>query len=1138
MVHQNQQQQDYEEQQRQLQEEEYNRSIASPGGRSAGSRMSKHQLVQRRLERRRQERRLRTSELQSQTTTQTTPITSQPIHQPPPPPPPGTSPRSIMKKSSSYQTIPDQQYFHDQQRQPQHTNMTSSNYSSDSSANYISPPVLSRKQPFPDGQPSHPNQNNPHVLTQNGVVIDRTAFRPNRNRLRLPHESPYDEWSRNNGSPVNPNRVQQGQYQQHPQIYVPDTPSHDSASYDRQSQMRGNNRQPNWQELDQQRLMYQKQTATRHRGHKGQQNVSYVSDEEDTRNDGRVNASFNSQTKTPMMKQNRSRSLSRERQLPRRWRHNRAAASVGRGGMSQASVNTPLTMEDGPQFQYTPRSRLAVSESLGQSEVNTPMSSHSLGVKSNPLQNGRHGWRQQNSQHQQNQHRPPPESDHGWGRQDRQSQPEWMMHDEHARQQNLVSPSRSEASYYSDRDQETASVASIRKSWEGRVHQHTNGGQAEQQRGRTRDASYDRRRNTGEKTFGLWEERDNRVSQSRQGEQRREQKRNIENKWKRNASLPPPERRRGGLRQEDYTDADGYQSDGGHRSQPGRVDVEAAHVSIHDARQRLWDQDERLRVVLPQTESFDSIGDVRNRMPIPSIGLASPGNVSALSTGSALFKSKFVHAAAMATQSRDIPVDGGHQHTFQYPSETEEARHKRELPVDGGHQNRFHYPSKTEEEPPKGSSQITDSTADTTTPSSNHTSHGEKSRGSQFTKQPAQPAAAMPSIAEARPIAEASQASVADLIARINAVSRDNPAEALARIDSIIKGESTSNVKPRQQNSGVSSLFNFDAAKKQEVSNKRRIKENVANDPTLAPHDGMRFAFDDDDHEHDDPSIDDSLLSSGESTVSSMTNPTYQPERVTSQKKSSRNHTVSERNAPSPQVVTTKIKGVEYQMSVNKEESRSYRGGDDGPLTKAKLQSFDSVNWASAAPQSDFFNEYGGFRNASNQAVASSRTMQSKKKSSASHEQKAPERPATPDLMNAVSSAFSDVNISFGDNTGATQDLLAKAFSDVGEKNKARNQNVLANAFSDVDISMEQKTVRQRRKELELLSKSMTGASEDTGNLNQNNSSAFDAFEWDREEQQKTHPKQKKRIEPTLRLKSNKKLTQKFANLVKAFEHF
>ena len=115
-------------------------------------------------------------------------------------------------------------------------------------------------------------------------------------------------------------------------------------------------REPNWQQLDQQRLMYQKQEATRHRGHmeQQQQNVSCVSDDEDNYKNGHVNTSFNSQANT-VKTQNRSRSLSKERQLPRRWRHNRTAASVGRGGMSQASVSTPLSAEDSAQFQYTPR---------------------------------------------------------------------------------------------------------------------------------------------------------------------------------------------------------------------------------------------------------------------------------------------------------------------------------------------------------------------------------------------------------------------------------------------------------------------------------------------------------------------------------------------------------------------------------------------------------------------------------------------------------------------------------------------------------------------------------------------------------------------------------------------------------------
>lgn len=1120
-------QQDYEEQQRltyqrQLQEEDYNRSIASPGGSS--SRMSRQQLAQRRLERRRQERRLRTNDLQSQTTS------SQPMHQPPPPPPSSEkSPRSIMKKSSSYQTMSDQQFVHNHQRQPQHTQNTSSNYSSDSSANYVSPPILNRKQPSFPVEAGRPSQNNPNVFTQNGVVIDRTAFRPTRNRLRLPHESPSDEWSRN-GSPATQSRVQRGQYQrpqqrqqqqyqQNSQIYVPDTPSQNSGLYDKQPQMRGNNRQPNWQQLDQQRLMYQKQEAGRYQGRKEkQQNASYVSDDEDAYNDGHVNTSLNSQANTVKV-QNRSRSLSKERQLPRRWRHNRTSASVGRGGMSQASVGTPLSAEDSSQFQYTPRSRLAVTESLGQSEANTSMSSsHSHGVRSNLFQNtGRHGWRQDNAPNMQNQYQPSSSDTYGW--EDRDNRQSNQPH------QNVVSPTRSENSQYS---QDSVSVASIRKSWEGRV---------EHQRGRAaQDTSYDRRRNTGENQYGMWEGRDN--HRAHQGEQRQEQRRNgNSNKWKRNSSVPPPERRRRG-----YSDADGYQSDGGYRSQPDRAgyrsqpdraELDAAHVSIHDARQRLWDQEERLRAVLP-TDSFDSYGDVRNRRPVPSVGMASPGNVSTLSTGSALFKSKFVHAAALATQKRDLRVDGGRQNW----------------------QNNFRYPNKREDESPKESSQITDSTADTTTPSSNHTSHGENSR-----KQPAQTTATMPSIAEAP------QASVADLIARINAVSRDNPAEALARIDSIIKGESAGDVKPRPQSTGVSSLFNFDAAKKQSAVNKPG-RGTVASDPPAAPRVENRFAFGGDDHEdevHGDPSVNESL-SSDDSTVSSMTNPTYQSVQL---RKTSNKRTDSDRMPPSHQVVTARTKRAEKQVSSDTQEFRSNQGEeDDDPLTKAKLQSHNDNDWAASAPQSDYFTEFGGFRNASSQAVASSKTMQIKENSTfhehnesgnshhleqiessnsqhernesrnSNHEHNGPKRPATPDIMNAVSNAFSDVNISFGDNNGATQDLLAKAFSDLDKKvsdidNKVRvqNQNVVTNAFSDVDISMERKTVSQRRKELEQLSKSMTGASEDGGNMTQNTKSPFD---WDIDDP--APAKQQKKTEPTLRVKGNKKLTQKFANLVKAFE--
>ena len=1041
--------------QRQQQEEEYNRSIASLGQPSS-YRMSRQQLVQRRLERRRQERRLRTNnELQSRTAAQS-------IQQPPPPPPPSaTSPISIMKKNSSYQTMPDQQYVHNHQRQPQHA---SSNYSSDSSGNYISPPILNRKQAFPE-EPSPPTQNDYPVFTQNGVVIDRTAFKPTRNRLRLPHESPSDEWSRN-GSPVNQSRLQrdqyQQQYQQQPQLYVTDTPSHNSAAYEKPVQMSRSNRQPNWQELDQQRY----QLANRQRGHMGQQqNVSYVSDDEDV-----YNASFNTQTSTPVMKQNRPRSLSGERQLPRRWRHNRASASVGRRGTSQSSVNTPISVEESPQVQYTPRSRMAVTESLGQPEINTPMSAHSSGARSNPLPNDRHGWRRQPNYHHKQQQQ-----------QQQQQFPIRTSYDQEGRQQNIVSPTRSERSNYSEGDQDSVSVASIRKSWEGRV---------EQQRGRAQGFPYNR---GNENQYNGWEGRGNRVS-PQQRELRREH-----NKWKRNSSLPPPERRRGrGSRYDPYYDTDGYQSDGGYRSQPERVEVDSNRVTIHDARRRLWDQDERLRAVLPAAGSFDSATEFKHRRTVPSVGIASPGNVSTPSTGSALFKSKFVHAAALATKNRGGVVDRGHQNSYQYEK-------------------------KVEEESPKGSSQITDSTADTTAPSSNHNSHGENARGSQFKKQSGQPAATMPSIAEAP------QQSVADLIARINAVSRDNPAEALARIDSIIKGEVSGEVRPqRQPKAGVSSLFNFDSAGKQTGARKSVSRSSAIRDPPVASNDNTMFAFGVSSYEedvHDDPSVNESV-SSSDTTVSSMTNPTYQSVQEIRFRTSSRKQ---EREPPSTKVVTTRLKTTEEQTSEDQDEPRSDRSGNEANFAAANLTSFETdANWgATSVPQSDFFNDSGGFRNASNQAIASSQT-QSKKSIPSRSQKMIPDRPATPDIMNAVSNAFSDVNISFGD-TGATKDLLSKAFSDIDENGEKQGKNTMSNAFSNVDIKMEQKTVSQRRKELELLSKTFAASSEDEDKVDQN------TFGWDTKPQ-RAAPKDKKKAEPTIRLKSNKKLTQKFANLVKAFE--
>ena len=161
----------------------------------------------------------------------------------------------------------------------------------------------------------------------------------------------------------------------------------------------------------------------------------------------------------------------------------------------------------------------------------------------------------------------------------------------------------------------------------------------------------------------------------------------------------------------------------------------------------------------------------------------------------------------------------------------------------------------------------------------------------------------------------ANTTSVASLIERINAVSRSNPADALAAIDSIIKKEGagvvgSGNTVPAQMlqqvsrsNSGRSTgletkrYANLTSSQEPPIVNKVRDKnlrmgkeffqqkyEEVLHTDSLQVirdanadivHD--RPSFDEIDH-HGDPEddYDDDDLSSDDTTVSSMTNPTYQ----------------------------------------------------------------------------------------------------------------------------------------------------------------------------------------------------------------------------------------------------------------------
>ena len=499
---------------------------------------------------------------------------------------------------------------------------------------------------------------------------------------------------------------------------------------------------------------------------------------------------------------------------------------------------------------------------------------------------------------------------------------------------------------------DTMSVASLRKGWERQQQQQQQHKPRAKSAGRlerstpnqhphaaaapptkTSSVEYHDHNNKGESPFGVWEERANRLARVRRRDQRREQRKTIEDRWnnassgggvgKRSGSLPPPEKRRiggGGMQQQqqkmqqeqrqgmvggyqsegparqrasamranrDRYPTDGYQSEGPpqrrredqHHEQEevyqsksqeaaanrGGVqqvqqiqyneEVDSALITPRDARRRLWDTKERLRADLPRNESFDDIGNVRDRWsehheeegnaaqqhqthhhhhgnnktryhhsqsPHSRIsGFGSPSNYSGISAASSgRFKSKFVHAAAVAAQKR--VEDASRQRQYEEARFQEQRHHQQQQKANEfveedqeddleefnpdlmqvqqqlhHHENmsksKHHHPHKDHA---MNSSHYTDSTDETTkdltTPGGSHASSNVRRVSRSPPQRPMQPGATssiMPSISEAAPAQVETHTSVAALISRINAVSRSNPAEALAAIDSIIKRE-------------------------------------------------------------------------------------------------------------------------------------------------------------------------------------------------------------------------------------------------------------------------------------------------------------------------------------------------------------
>ncbi len=572
-------------------------------------------------------------------------------------------------------------------------------------------------------------------------------------------------------------------------------------------------------------------------------------------------------------------------------------------------------------------------------------------------------------------------------------------------------------------DEDTASVASIRKVWVDKTN--------------------------------ILKEQQQQQAQRLAQQRRREQKRSIEDRWMNNRrrdtvkSVPPPEKR--GYKSQQHELVAGYHSEGERRSssRPERYDggyqsQDPDAITPKDARRRLWDEQERLRVVLPKNEKF-ACNDVKgrwsdrmrgsehsNNYPSPPSqfqdGLASPGNNSGSSLGAGgRFKSKFVHAAALATQQRLANIENDDKHLLQHSQQSQwqhkqqqqlhdECQHQHQsisqqqqqqecTTTDDKHllqhsqqsqwqhkqqqklydesqrqhqsnsQKQQHVECTTNKKnySQKGigvSSHYNDSGTETT---ADITTIPEGSNGSSPNRgtpknnsilmssnlvarrvSPSPPkrdpktqnydnTSPMPPIDEQGVPPEQTQTvttSVADLIAQINAVSRSNPAEALAAIDSIIKkggggyGNDHRNVGGRRSNVGEpASMAPHEVSRSgpqghgvveghlsavgasaimahQGVSRSgpapvfAPTPSKIARDYRLlgqGRHIGKEF-FDDDeiqciDREKDARGVavggrdndddDDSVLSSDDSTVSSMTNPTYQsiqPQKVSQSK--------------------------------------------------------------------------------------------------------------------------------------------------------------------------------------------------------------------------------------------------------------
>ncbi len=428
-----------------------------------------------------------------------------------------------------------------------------------------------------------------------------------------------------------------------------------------------------------------------------------------------------------------------------------------------------------------------------------------------------------------------------------------------------------------------------------------------------------------------------------------------------------------------YHDA-GYLSEGGGGRHYHRDEIQSHGVSVggnyvdsnaitpQDARRLLWDENERLRAILPRHEIHRSNGNDTRDGRVPEqpqhAGFASPGNhsgsTSAGGGGGARFKSKFVHAAALAAQH-----EWNHSQKSQ-PMHREWMESGEERQRQQQHHPRDYTPTKKNA---TVLSHYTDSTAETTVdvttiPGGSYGSSRNNSSRMAYSNDAAHRISlspprhlykgshdghvGMPSIDEqgATPSLHLSEEpqnalSVANLIARINAVSRSNPEQALAAIDSIIKRESGGVDKTKNVRSSGTGFGKLATSVTQELAPSRANvitpSSEETNRGTLGEvrHLGKNFFQDkyeqillsdsdkvirtanvpgsrgNEEDTDDDDDDDDSLLSSDESTVSSMTDPTYQSAKPK-----------STAPKPTPTAISTKNRSSEHrsnQSTVQKE---------------------------------------------------------------------------------------------------------------------------------------------------------------------------------------------------------------------------